>query len=335
MITVFQVTVHVDSGLPGTAWDHNIPLNTTSPPEATVWVDIEPDCDTAVDVYLDSTEHAHFGGTIFARLIETQTTTLYGTSPGDYTLTPKFRGVPCGDPVDGVAFKLVIDKSAPQSVPNSLPNGSAGDYWVRHDAAEEYIMAAADLVVKREAWFTTSPPDAYGLYVKAAVQASQKFIDAVDDVPDWGVYIFDAVRTTDGLNRDLSYGLVEVTQEQTAHEGAWSSFACQVKCKGPTDSAWKECTKTQIDARSSDIGAIGKEHRKPCVQLRFVNSDLNHFKVGDSSSRIEAHARGSCSGAYHSGYREDSKAYVEFDGEDGIVKFEPVGDLTLTADPSP
>jgi hypothetical protein len=108
-ITVFKAVVHVQSPV----GDERIVLDADVPSTAEVRIDVQPDC-ADVEIILQISE-SHGGPVIpvffwdagyTAPIAEGDVLTLVGQTPGYYTITPKWRGWECGDPVEGIVYDV-------------------------------------------------------------------------------------------------------------------------------------------------------------------------------------------------------------------------------------
>jgi len=134
-LTVVEVdSITVDSELPGTAYDANIPLNATggtgayTSKQGKVTVDTTPN---GVEVTLDlgSTAYANFGGNATTTITDSQTKYLTGDAKGTYSITPKINGVACGDAATGEVFEFEIEVSPDPVTWNYDGAGDEGYYW--------------------------------------------------------------------------------------------------------------------------------------------------------------------------------------------------------------
>jgi hypothetical protein len=337
LLTVFEVvSLTIDSEMPSD--QQNIPLNASggsgayTNKQAIVSIDTMPD-NTPVDLDLGETTVASFSGSETATIIEGSPLTLTGNAKGSFEISYADKSA------SGKVFEFTAVESTTSYSPATTGDATiSSNDDISFDSGNNYgTKHAGDVETKKYLHFSTDPAGCYDSYLKAKITGTQSF-DSEHQDPTYGIYVFrDALQAGD-LSISLSFGIVSVSQADTDEEGGWASWRGQVRIKGPTDTEWRETPTAQRNVKSSNISWMsGGWDFTDISTTSEVTTHVNHFKVGDSSSRVEARSRHSSSGAAaNSGFRSKAEtSLTEVTGARPLLQIDSSYALTPTSDSSP
>jgi len=230
-------------------------------------------------------------------------------------------------------FRIVLATSGVDTSPATTGNAGTGNYYVWQNSTTPHIQNAADLDCKRYFWLVTEPAGMYDNYCKAKVKESQKFENRAGT---YGVMIFnDLLNRTGDISCGLNFGLVTVGAPPYSDEQEISAFKGDIRIQGPNDTSPRSAPTALTVAKTSELGMLQWTLAKPIGTTSTATTPTNHYKVGDSSSRGEAHSQITVTGAIrYNSVVEESKGDVNLEAGK-VVHLEISGALELTSSSAP
>ena len=241
-----------------------------------------------------------------------------------HNLTPISDPNPCWTYAEDYVFKLVVEVGATSTSPGVTGNGTGGDYFVTQTANIGGLAHAADQEIRRFAWLVTEPAGKYSEYASAKLKVVETFQDRSTG---YGLKIFnDVLPRTGDINFSLTYGIVTVALPPISDEQDMSVFKGEVRIKGPNDTSFVDAPTAQTQIKTSDLGFFQFTKIQPITTSSSKTTHINHYKVGDATSRLEAQSRATVSGGYIGG--ESGLLH----GSWGDVKFNKVVEVIVDSD---
>ena len=258
---------------------------------------------------------------------------------GKYVIEHEHNGCSdCTDTYSETVFEFELKETNTQYSPASTGQGGvSNDHKIEFGVNNTYgVKHAADVQTKTYAYFITNPSGVYSQYVKAKLRATQSFKSTSGGTAQYGAYVFRDNLAGADLSISLNFGLISVTVSDTNDVGAWAAWKGNIKLKGPDENKWRKSPVSQTNAQSENIPYISGGHDIIDISTTSgVTNFVNHYHVGDSSSRAEVRSKHSCSGAADTNkFNATGEANLGM-AKGPIIMVDPKSDLKITSTSSP